>query len=230
MDLRIPSYACVPAIMMAALAVGGCSSLRKPLPPRLESVIHSPYAGVQTLAIAPTINLSGSRDFDPLAVSDAIYAELQQVPGLNVIPLNRVLLAMRQLNIRAIDDPVQAQRIAENLGANGLVVPAVTAFNPYNPPAVGMILQIYTPRSANGGGGTGGGVQKQPASQANGVFNATNQSVLRELSDFARGRTQYDSALHEQKYLMDSDLYLRFVSHAMVRRLMEVERARATDR
>jgi hypothetical protein len=73
-------------------------------------------------------------------------------------------------------------------------------------------------------------VQKQPASQANGMFNATNQSVLRELQEFARGRTQFDSALQGDKYLMDSDLYVRFVSHAMVRRLMEVERVRLAGR
>jgi hypothetical protein len=191
----------------------------------IESIISSPYPNTATIAVAPTINLSGSRDFDPLAVSDAVFGELQQVPGLNVIPLNRVLLAMRQLNIRTIDDPVQAQRIAQDLGAQGLVVPAVTAFDPYNPPQMGMILQMYTPPGAGGGP-----VQKQPASQANGMFNATNQSVLRELQEFARGRTPMDSALQDEKYLMDSDLYVRFVSHAMVRRLMEVERQRLAGR
>jgi hypothetical protein len=228
MGLRIVRAASGIVLCLAvSAAVGGCSNpLTKKPPEPLESVIASPYPGVATIAIAPTINLSGSRDFDPLAVSDALYGELQQVPGLNVIPLNRVLFAMRQLNIRTIDDPAQAQRIAEMLGAQGLVVPAVTAFDPYNPPQMGMILQMYTPREGAGGGG----VQKQPASQANGVFNSTNQSVLRELAGFARGRTQFDSALREDKYLMDSDLYIRFVSHAMVRRLMEVERVRLAGR
>src|SRR5690242_13300701 len=139
--LRIVRAGCSLAILLAAVAVGGCldSSLKKK-PEPIESLIGSPYPNVATIAIAPAINLSGSRDVDPLAVSDALYGELQQVPGLNVIPLNRVLFAMRQLNIRTIDDPVQAQRIAEGLGAQGLVVPAVTAFDPYNPPQMGMIL------------------------------------------------------------------------------------------
>jgi hypothetical protein len=71
---------------------------------------------------------------------------------------------------------------------------------------------------------------QQPASQVSAVFNSTNQSVLKELQVFARGRTQYDSPLADQKFLMDSDSYMRFVCHAMIRRLMDVERERASDR
>jgi hypothetical protein len=94
---------------------------------------------------------------------------------------------------------------------------------------MGMTLQLYA-LEKKGGGEAAAEKEAGPASQASAVFNATNQSVLRELRDFARGRTQYDSALEEQKFLMDSDLYVRFVCHAMVRRLMEVERARVADR
>ena len=73
-------------------------------------------------------------------------------------------------------------------------------------------------------------VERQPVSQVSGVFNASNQSVLRELKTFANGRTQFDSALMDQKFLVDSDSYMRFVCNAMVRRLMDVERTRASDR
>jgi hypothetical protein len=62
------------------------------------------------------------------------------------------------------------------------------------------------------------------------MFNSSNQSVLRELRGFAAGRTEYDTALQEQKFLMDSDAYLRFVCNAMTRRLMDVERSRVADR
>jgi hypothetical protein len=216
-----------PLVLAAALAcvLPGCMGEKKQPPPPIESSISSAYPNVHTFAIAPAINLSGSRDFDQLAVSDSLFAELQQVSGLNVLPLNRTLFAMRQMGIRSIDDPAQAQRIAESLGADGLIVPAVTAYDPYNPPVIGMILQVYTPRTS-----PTAAPEKQPVSQASAVFNSTNQSVLRELRDFAKGRTQYDSALQDQKFLMDSDLYLRFVSHAMVRRLMEVERTRVSGR
>lgn len=223
----------------------------------METLIHSPYSNVRTLAVAPAINLSGTRDFDPLVVSDILYAEMQQVEGLNVLPLNKTLLAMQRLGIRSIDDPKAAQKLAEYLGADGLVIPAITAYDPYNPPMVGMILQMYTPAGVAAAeaapvkppvvetnpdrptiaadiAGPSANAQpdpsRQPVSQVSAVFNSTNQTVLKELAVFARGRTQYDSAMMDQKFLADADQYMRFVCHAMVRRLMDVERDRLSDR
>ena len=245
--------------MLGALALGGCASWfggGKAPPPPIEYSIYTPYISTHTIAVAPAINLSGSRDFDPLVVSDTLYAEMQQVENLNVLPLNKTLLAMQRLGIRSIDDVKTAQRLAEFLGADGLVIPAVTAYDPYNPPTVGMVLQLYTPPQAAPAtlpAATTDSVRsnpdvvifatdvpagpppspipaRQPVSQVAAVFNATNQSVLKELHVFAAGRTQYDSALANEKFLMDSDSYMRFVCHAMIRRLMDVERERVSDR
>jgi len=240
-------------------ALGGCGVLfgnKKAVPPPIEYSLSTPYSSTHTLAIAPAINLSGSRDFDPLVVSDTIYAEMQQVQNLNVLPLNKTLLAMQRLGIRSINDVKTAQRLAEVLNADGLVIPAVTAYDPYNPPTMGMVLQLYTPPPAAPATMPAAKTDtvrsnpdtvifatdmptatpptpipaQQPASQVSAVFNATNQSVLKELHVFAAGRTQYDSALADQKFLMDSDSYMRFVCHAMIRRLMDVERERVSDR
>src|SRR6202020_2303411 len=97
-------------------------------------------------AVSTAINLSGNRDFDVLTVSDALFEELQQVGGFNVLPLNKTLAAMQRLEIRTIDSPLTAQKLAEFLEVDTLVIPSVTAYDPYNPPKMGMILQLYTPR------------------------------------------------------------------------------------
>jgi hypothetical protein len=246
-------------LALSALALPGCEGLFGPRkPPPLEFTMYTPYDSTRTLAIAPTVNLSGSRDFDPLVVSDTVYSEMQQVQNLNVLPLNKTLLAMQRLGIRSIDDPKAAQQLAAYLHADGLVIPAVTAYDPYNPPTVGMVLQLYTPPAPPpppeptvrtppvrvnpdtviyatdipnpAAPPRPPTPAQQPASQVTAVFNATNQTVLRELHIFATGRTQYDAALTEQRFLVDADSYMRFVCHAMVRRLMDVERARVSDR
>lgn len=250
------SHLLLAALLAAALPACSMSFFtgeKKALPAPLEYNVTSPYDNATTLAIAPALNLSGSRDFDVLVVSDTLYEELQVVPGINVIPLNKTIAAMQKLGIRNIDDPKAAQKIAAALGADGLLIPAVTAYDPYNPPKMGLILQLYTPAGsslnspshpisevpvllANPDKPTFASTElpstsdKQPVAQVSGVFNATNQSVLRELRLFAAGRTQYDSALMDQKFLMDSDSYMRFVCHAMIRRLMELERQRLSDR
>ena len=175
-------------VVMGWLAsFAGCSWMteeKKVPPPPIEYTERSPYRETRTFAVAPAINLSGSRDFDPYTVSDSLFSELQQVSGLNVLPLNKTLMAMRRLGIRTIDQPSEARQIAAFLGADGLVVPAVTAYDPFNPPAMGMTLQLYAVekrREDSAGGDKGDG----PVSQASAMFNATNQSVLRELRDFA---------------------------------------------
>ena len=240
--MRYLARICVLLVLVVA-GLAGCDDIfnidhKAPTPP-LEYALMSPYLGVRTLAVAPAVNLSGSRDFDVLAVSDSLFEELQQVGGLNVLPLNKTLAAMQRLGIHSIDSPEMAQRLAEFLGADGMVVPAVTAYDPYNPPKVGMILQLYTaphafftsmPTTMPDPSNTGASNEHQPVSQVAAVFNASNQTVLRELRDFAQGRTQYDSALLDEKFLMDADAYMRFVCHAMVRRLIEVEKARVSGR
>jgi hypothetical protein len=216
-----------------AVALVGCDDMfeeKKPKPTPVEYTLMSPYKGVHNLAVAPAINLSGNRDFDVLTVSDALFEELQQVGGFNVLPLNKTLAAMRRLQIQAIDSSLTAQKLAEFLEVDCLVIPSVTAYDPYNPPKMGMILQLYTPRRLAPGSESVVVSDHQPVSQVAAVFNASNQTVLRELRDFSQGRTQYDSALQDERFLMDADAYTRFVCHAMVRRMIEVERVRAGGR
>lgn len=214
---------------------------KTPPPPR-EYALSSPYSTTRTYAVAPVINLSGSKDFDSLAVADQLFGELQQIQNLNVLPVNKTLAAMQQLQVRTIDSPQTAQRIAEILGADAILIPAITAYDPYDPPSVGMSMQLYTLDALAGPAPTGShqingaalpdeaSRPRQPVAQIAAIFNATNQTVLLELRDFAKGRTDYQSALQEERFLADIDAYTRFVCHSMVRRLMEVERVRASDR
>jgi hypothetical protein len=213
-------FATLALLPLLALLPSCLQTQTKPQP--VEYTITSPYPPGHILAIVPAINQSGSRDFDVLVVSDILFGELQQVHNLTALPLNKSLAAMQRLKIRAIDSPATAQKLAAALGADGLIVPAVTAYDPYNPPTVGMTLQLYSTPSPS--------ARNSPEIQVSAVFNANNQTVLRELRDFAQGRTQNDSALEEQKFLLDADQYMRFVCHAMVRRLMEVQRTRPSDR
>ena len=99
------------------------------------------------------------------------------------------------------------------MGADGIVIAAVTAYDPYRPPTVGMSIQLYTGQALavagepearqiggtalGGAGGPGAGETlgvAQPVAEAAAMFPANNQTVLAELRDYARGRTNYESA------------------------------------
>ncbi len=229
-------------ILPAFLTGCGLLSGKKAATPTREYALTSPYATTRTYAVAPVINLSGSHDFDALAISDQLFSELQQVQNLNVLPVNKTLAAMQRLQIRRIDSPQTAQRIADAMGADAILVTAITAYDPYNPPTIGMSMQLYTldalagappvvSRQINGESLPGEAAKsRQPVSEIAAIFNANNQTVLLELHDFTKGRTDYQSAFQDERFLADIDSYTRFVCHAMIRRLMEVERVRSSDR
>lgn len=265
--------------ILLASSFAGCES--PPKPREREYTLYNPWPTVQTLAVAPAVNMSPSKDFDPLMVSDALFGEAQQVKGFTVLPVNKTLAAMERLGVHNIDSAQTAQNLVKLMGVDGLLVPVITAYDPYRPPVVGMTLQFYGSESARlAMVGTaqispevGGAVVKadpnepqamqitgvplvevattttapkplrevnhagseifanrEPIVQVSAVFNASNQTVLAELRDFARGRTNYESALQEDRFLADVDAYTRFVCHAMVRRLLELQQGTPSGR
>ena len=82
-------------------ALTGCFG-EKPVPaPPLEYTLNTPYDGAQVIAIAPAINVSGSKDFDPLTVSDSMYGELQQV-GTTVLVASHDLPLVKRMGKRVL--------------------------------------------------------------------------------------------------------------------------------
>jgi hypothetical protein len=126
--------------VVLAGAVGGCE---KPPPPYgTELTAQLPGGGEQVWAIAPAVNLSGER-IDELLQADIVYGQLQQVHGLEVIPVNRVVEVYEGLGISKVESAGQAALVCDLLGCDALLVPTVTAYDPYDPPKLGAGLQLF---------------------------------------------------------------------------------------
>src|SRR5215470_9236569 len=83
------SDACLmPAVFLCAWSVCGCAQ-------RHDAHFLLPPSPV-TVVVAPVLNLSNSRDWDPLKVTDWVASELQQFPGVTVIPVNRAAAVLAQ--------------------------------------------------------------------------------------------------------------------------------------
>src|SRR3954464_5243178 len=91
----------------------------------------------QIWAVAPVINLSGEKGVDAFLQADLVFQQLQQVQGVTAIPVNRVAEAYASLQIDKVSSPEQAALVCDLLKCDGLVVPAVTVFDAYNPPKLG---------------------------------------------------------------------------------------------
>ena len=135
---------------MAALVLLGTGCTSKPKPYGAEVVSVLPGTQPQVWAIAPAINLSGQREVDPLLQSDILYHKLQEVRGLTVIPVDRTIQVFAALRIEQVQSATQAAIVCEALGCDALVVPTITAYDPYDPPKWGGSLQMF--RSARMGG------------------------------------------------------------------------------
>lgn len=237
----IPRRAIVLSVAaLPALAVPvGCSH---PPPYGVEHQLVLPGRRSQVWAVAPAVNLSGMREVDPILQSDLLFQQLQEVRGLTVIPVNRVVEVYAGLKIEQVQSAEQARLVCDLLGCDALVVPTVTAYDAYDPPKFGGALQLF-PRSGTTArmpnvdprelaraaapapmealpppdatnGKDGGFVQ------AVGMFDATNGSVRDALFGYAHGRQDPVGPMGKREYLQSMDRYVGFAYHTLVEDLL----------
>ncbi|RJP31720.1 MAG: hypothetical protein C4547_15085 [Phycisphaerales bacterium] len=96
-----------------------------------------------SIAVAPAVNLSGSTDFDPERFADLMASELTYVDGIEVIPVSRVLAVLQAQRVRSVQSAAHAWDIREALGADAVLVCAVTEYDPYDPPSIGLEVQLF---------------------------------------------------------------------------------------
>jgi hypothetical protein len=223
------------AIVIGALSlIGGCGG-DDHKPYGVESRLSMPGDRQLIWAVAPTINLSGERPVDPLLQSDIVYSELQQVNGLTIIPVDRVTEIYLALKIDKVESQSQANLVCDLLGCDGLVVPTVTEYDPYNPPKLGAALQLFTkpadyarpadvdPRELaraatpppDAPTDSPGGVV-----QSVGMFDAADGSVRQDLMMYAAGRNDPNGPLAANEYLLDMDRYCGFVYHTLIAEML----------
>lgn len=123
-------------ILVMPLAGSGCAIV--------EVGVRNPVVGLETVAIAPFFNLSQERTVDGREFALDYYAELQKVPGFEVLPVGVTERAMVENGI-SLAGPEDAVRLAKILDVDAVVVGAVTDYDPYNP-RIGLKVAWYSPR------------------------------------------------------------------------------------
>lgn len=209
----------------AGITASGCSH-KEPLtvdPARVPNRLLGPM----TIAVAPALNFSGSADFDRNAVADVMASELGYVEGITVVPVSRVLALLARQGRAEVESPGHALEIREQLGADAVLVFAITEYDPYDPPIIGLTAQLYgrTPW-----GGPEGGLdpmlvarQASPAAaeatddsspgliaQAQRTFDASHDYVVQQVKRFAKRRGTRNGPYGWKLYLVSQTDYLRF--------------------
>lgn len=128
------------SLLLIASLASGCSLVL----PEVSTmpVVHNPFPQLSQVAVAPFINLSDESTVDGRKFAMAYFAELQSIPGFEVVPLGVVEETMIAQRID-LSSPGDARRLAKLLGVDAVVVGAVTDYSPYYPPRCGMRVEWY---------------------------------------------------------------------------------------
>lgn len=229
-------------VLLAALALltvaSGCATANRETEPTYTPQTIS-------VAVAPVLNLSGSRDWDVVKATDLVASELGTFPGVTVIPVNRSLALLAEHGKTSVDSPQDAEWLAEELAADGTVVAAITEYQPYDPPVVGLILQLYQRGSAKGGSGIDPVAASREATdvslagasssigehplQIQRVFNAADPRVLKEMQRYAKQRDGLESPFGWRVHAKSQVLYLRFSFWSAIRSMLWARAQCGTD-
>jgi hypothetical protein len=200
-----------------------------------EQQLFLPGEHRQIWAIAPAINISGESQIDPLLQSDLVYQEMQKIHGLTVIPVDRVVEVYVSLKIDKIQNEQQAYAICKALGCDGLVVPTVTAYDPYDPPKFGASLQLFTKPGTFGRmpkldlhaleqSATTTALPPMPEThnmaQVVEIYDASDGTVRARVSAYSEGRTDPNGPLGVNEITESMDRYCAFGYHELLNELL----------
>ncbi len=227
------------AALAAMLFVVGC----KPVEYGHEQQLTLQSRTRPIWAIAPAINLSGESNVDPLLQADLLYQQLQAVNNITVVPVNRVIEVYAALRIDKVQSEEQAAAVCEQLGCDALVIPTVTAYDPYNPPKVGAAIQLIArPGSTHQPNIDVRELSRRatPAASASlpprpnfiqvvGMYDSANGSVRDAVLTYAKGRNDPVGPMGNKEYFVNMDRYCGFVYHALIADLIREAAVRETE-
>ena len=217
-------FACL-LIGVCLTAFSGCSQ-----PKRVEPLtVANPFLGTATVAVAPAVNLSGSTDFDPSRFADQMASELGFADRITVIPVSRVLGAMAVQGKDQVTSREQALELAELVGADAILVFAVTEYDAFDPPRIGITAQLFGAMPWHGLGdppeSPAGAASGQLLAQTQRVFSGANADVVQEIRGFAALRDADESPFGWRRYVVSQQHFMRFCCHATIRSLLSGDRS-----
>jgi hypothetical protein len=105
--------------------------------------VTNPIVGLSKVAVVPFFNLSTEPAADGHRFAEAYFAELQKVPGFQVLPIGVTEAAIQDHRLN-LQNPEDAIKLGQLLGVDAVVVGAITDYNPYYPPRVGLQVSWYS--------------------------------------------------------------------------------------
>ncbi len=219
-------------IILGLMPGSGCTWQRKQAAP------EPPPEPPRVVVIAPVLNLSNSVDWDPRKVTDILASEFQSFPNVVVVPVNRVMAALALEGKTIVETPRDALDLARELRADATIVAAITEYDPYDPPRIGIVMQWYSPEIQDAAtafdpvAASRAGADVVPAAsvsydalatpafQVQEVFSAADEAILDDIRAYSRDRSGYDSQHGWQIHIKSQELFIRYCCWASIRSML----------
>jgi hypothetical protein len=107
----------------------------------------NPFPQIQRVAVVPFRNQSQQPSLNGSRVSEAYQAALQSIRGFEVLPSGLVANQLDYFESEILQRPVATgedfQQLADFLGVDAILVGAITDYDPYYPPRMGLMVNWY---------------------------------------------------------------------------------------
>ena len=214
-------------------------------------ILQSPYANQDEViwAVAPFRNESGVSFAEDLRVTEKMISQTVQAQGITALPLSRSLEAMRTMGLPAIETQVQALQLARLLNADAVLVGTITAWDPYDPPTLGVNVVLFArsetmqlldqsefnPRSLQTAPSdtafrAESNTPGRAINQVSAIYDATNGLVRQQIQDYAHARHDPESAMGWERYTQSMAKFEEFACFQALSALLAKERQRLAGR
>jgi hypothetical protein len=148
---------------------------------------------------------------------------------------------MSQERLQRIETPEQVMMLASDVGADIVIVAAITEYDPYYPPIVGMAVQLYIqPKVTSMQASQIDPVQLErlssplkvpldidpkywPKNQVQRIYNGRDKLIVDAVKKYAKHRGTGNSPYDWDVFLRSQENYLRFVCYKAIAELLDKE-------
>jgi len=227
-------------VLLSAIFLPACSPPKPELvAPRVLVAPYDAAQGERLWAVLPLRNESGTTVVDSKILTDKLIAATEQIRGVRVVPLNRVLQAMTSLKMASVSNPTEARQLGSALGVDAVVVGSITAYDPYTP-TLGMALALFSESGPNVSESLAPqslatqtsdlppkSIGAEPMSTTSAVFDGKSHETQMQVRQFAIGRSQDTTALAWRRYLASAELFGEFAAYQIMDDLLRSEWVRS---
>ncbi|MBI2923954.1 MAG: hypothetical protein HYY18_23080 [Planctomycetes bacterium] len=219
--------------LILPLLASGCAG------EQYRSPAANPFQSARRIAVAPFLNRTADPKLDGVAQGDAFASELVAHPGFLVYRPSEVAAAAKAAGreLRTADDYLAAAR---DLGADAIVVAAVTELRTYYPPRVTVALQLLMTGRAELPAAdlekiirSGRPLEISPQNaphlnqQFEAILDADSDRVRSAVKSWAAARVDDESPWRDGEGVLRSrEPYFRFACALLVERILDAEVAR----